>query len=163
MQKNYQSLQAKYFPNNPTNCSGDPSIYLDLIWISGQVSQSDLDDKWIEYLKEERYYQVDDRTDELIELGYSYAGKQFSLSASAKTNILAIHSNRSDPALIYPIEYNTINDLDNFFIPNLTVLHEMFLAAFGTTKAHLDSGSALKDLIRVATTEQEINLIIDNR
>jgi hypothetical protein len=87
----------------------------------------------------------------------------FSLSANAQTNILALDNTRDDPALSYPIEYSTIDDLDNYFVADSTDLHNMYLTALATKKAHVDSGTLLKDNIRDATTEAAVELIVDNR
>ena len=67
MEKNYQELQVEYFPNNPTNCNGNPAIYEDLIWTEQQVSKQQLDDVWLGFLKKERYIQIDNKTSDLIE------------------------------------------------------------------------------------------------
>jgi hypothetical protein len=39
----------------------------------------------------------------------------------------------------------------------------MYLTALTTKKAHLDSGTALKDQIRAAADTSAVNAIIDNR
>jgi hypothetical protein len=39
----------------------------------------------------------------------------------------------------------------------------MYLTALSTKKAHLDSGTALKNQVRAATTHNEIDAVIDNR
>jgi hypothetical protein len=106
---------------------------------------------------------IDNRTGELINLGYNFATKQFSLSANAQTNILALDHTKDDPALIYPIEYNTIDDMDSFSIPDSTTLHNMYLTALTTKKGVIDSGTALKDSVRLATDEAGVDAVIDNR
>lgn len=110
-----------------------------------------------------RFNEIDRRTVELIHLGYSFGGKQFPLSANAQTNILALQVTKDDPALVYPIEYNTIDDLESYSIPNAATVHGMYLTALATKKASLDSGTALKDQIRAAVNEAEVNAVIDNR
>lgn len=106
---------------------------------------------------------IDQRTAELIELGYTYQGKQFSLSQNAQINILALDEVRNDPAITYPIEYNTIDDLDNYFVVDATDVHNMYLTALATKKGLVDSGTLIKDSIRACTTEAEVDSIIDNR
>jgi len=106
---------------------------------------------------------IDDRTGELISSGYNFTGKQFSLSANAQTNILALDNSRDDPALTFPIEYNTIDDADSFFIPDSTTLHGMYLTALATKKGVVDSGTSLKNQVRAAIDEAEVDAVIDNR
>jgi hypothetical protein len=71
------------------------------------------------------------------------------MSANAQTNILALDHSKDDPAMSYPIEYSTINDDDNYFVQNATDLHNMYLTALGTKKSWVDSGTQLKDAVRV--------------
>ena len=106
---------------------------------------------------------IDNRTSELIALGFTYSTKQFSLSASAQSNLLGLDLSKDDPALTYPIKYNTIDDLDSYSVPDSTDMHSMFLTALATKKGHLDSGTVLKQQVRDATTISELDLVIDNR
>jgi len=117
----------------------------------------------LEEYKAARYVEIDERTGELILQGFSYGGKVFSLSQNAQINILGLNQTRNDPALTYPIIYNTIDDLDNYSIVSPEELHTMYLTALGTKKAVVDSGSNLKEAIRTAASEAEVEQIIDNR
>ena len=117
----------------------------------------------LERYKAQKNQAIDQRSGELISLGYSFAGEQFSLSANGQTNILALDTTRDDPALTYPIEFNTKDDLGTFSIPDAATLHGMFLTALATKKTHLDSGTLLKDQVRAATTIAEVEAVIDNR
>lgn len=110
-----------------------------------------------------RYNEIDERTYELISEGFTYAGKIFSLSENAQTNILALDNTKDDPALAYPIVYNTIDDLDTYNVADATDLHNMYLTALATKKGHLDSGTSLKQQIRDAVDEAAVDAIIDNR
>ena len=106
---------------------------------------------------------IDTRSEEIISAGYTYAGKQFSLSANAQTNILAMHTIREDPAVTYPVTFNTIDDDDVYNVANSADMHGMFLTALGTKKAVLDSGTALKDSVRTATDKAGVDAVVDNR
>ena len=117
----------------------------------------------LEQYKEMRYKEIDTRTAEIITQGFTYQNKVFSLSQNAQINILAINETREDPALSYPIIYNTIDDLDSYSVTDATDLHNMYLTALGTKKGVVDSGTALKDSVRIAVNETEVELIIDNR
>ena len=82
---------------------------------------------WLESYKLQRFAEINERTAELIESGYTYKGFNFSLSDRAQTNILALYS------------------------------------ALATKKSYLDSGTVLKEQIRAATTQAEVDIINDIR
>lgn len=124
----------------------------------GTLTEVSLDD-----YKQLRYKEIDNRTGELISQGFTYQSKVFSLSANAQTNILALDNTRDDPALTYPIKYNTIDDLDSYDVVDSTDLHTMYLTALSTKKGHVDSGTTLKTSVRNATTKAEVDAVIDNR
>lgn len=152
----------------PTQCPIDSahSVTLESAVILEEdiyVNDGTLTDVTLDDYKALRYHEIDTKTEEKIGLGFSYAGKVFSLSANAQTNILALDNTRDDPALSYPIEYSTIDDLDNYFVQNSTDLHNMYLTALATKKSWVDSGTTLKDSVRTATTHAEVDTIIDNR
>jgi hypothetical protein len=113
--------------------------------------------------KELRYHEIDSKTTEIILLGFTYQSKVFSLSQNAQINLLALDETRDDPALTYPIIYNTIDDLDSYTVVDSTDLHTMYLTALATKKGIVDSGTVLKTSIRNATTEAEVDAVIDNR
>lgn len=131
----------------------------DIINFYNSITESD----WLDIYKQERFESINQRTQELIELGYSYSGNQFSLSDKAQTNILALYATKDDPILVYPITFNTIDDLVTFDAVDSSEIAGMYYTALATKKAHLDSGTALKDQIRIATTKTAVDLIEDNR
>lgn len=109
---------------------------------------------------------IDRRTGELISLGYEFppaSGNIFSLSSTAQTNILALDHSKDDPALTYPISYNTIDDLNSFDVPDSATMHNMYLTALATKKGAVDSGTTLKDAVRSAVDEAGVDAVIDNR
>ena len=110
-----------------------------------------------------RFKEIDDRTGGLISNGFTYKGLVFSLSQNAQINILGMDSTRDDAAITYPIEYSTIDDLAHYSVTDATDLHSMYLTALGTKKYFVDTGTVLKDAIRAAVDEAEVELIIDNR
>lgn len=113
--------------------------------------------------KKMKFESIDNRTAELIAEGFLYASKTFSLSSSAQTNILALDNSRLDPAITYPIKYNTIDDNDVYELIDADDVHSMYLTALAVKKGHLDSGTALKDQVRAATTNEECDAVVDNR
>ena len=118
---------------------------------------------WIDSYRVQKFAEINNNTGSLIELGYTYSGHTFSLSEKAQTNILALYSTKDDPHLIYPILFNTKDDLDTFVVVDANEISNMYFTALATKKAHLDSGTVLKDQIRNAVTIAEIDAIQDNR
>ena len=114
-------------------------------------------------LKEFRYDEIDARTGEIISEGFTYQTKIFSLSQNAQINILGLDNAKDDPAMVYPIEYNTIDDLDSYSVVDATDVHNMYLTALATKKATTDSGTAIKQQIRDAADIPAVNAIVDNR
>jgi len=117
---------------------------------------------WLQTYKLQRFEEINNRTGELIEGGYTYSGFSFSLSDRAQTNILALYSTKDDPILVYPIKFNT-DDLNTFDAVNASEIANMYYSALATKKIFLDSGTGLKDQIRNAITQNEIDSINDNR
>jgi hypothetical protein len=113
--------------------------------------------------KDVRFKEIDATTFERISLGFSYNNLVFSLSQNAQINILGMDEVRDDPAMTYPIEYSTIDDLAHYTVTDSTDLHNMYLTALGTKKSWVDSGTVLKDAVRAAIDENAVSLIIDNR
>jgi hypothetical protein len=137
---------------------------------TGNVQADDLSGWWLkdtikcldlaEY-KACRNNEINERTGELIALGYSYAGFTFPLSDHAQTNLLGIYSTKE--LLTYPIEWNNIDDTAVYQITDATDVSNIFLTALGTKKASLDSGTHLKQQIEDAVSYSAVQAIIDNR
>jgi high-affinity nickel permease len=113
--------------------------------------------------KSDKTVAIDDKTRELIQQGFTFAGLVFSLSTSSQSTLLGLDALRNDPLLVYPINYNTLDDLDVYAIPDAATMHAFFLTAVGTVRAWLDSGTALKNLVRAAATVAAVNAIVDPR
>lgn len=104
---------------------------------------------------------IDKRTGEIISGGFSYGGKVFSLSSQAQTNIT--NTFLAKDILSYPVEWNTKDDAETINISNASELTVFYQTALGTVKAIIDSGTALKNQVRISTTVEELQLIQDNR
>ena len=138
---------------------------------TGDFQSDDLSGYWIKDThipcldllgyKHYRIDEINERTGELIALGYSYSGLQFPLSDHAQTNLLGIYTVKE--FLTYPIEWNNINDTAVYNITDATAVTNIFLTALSTKKASLDSGTALKQQIEACTTYLEVQAITDNR
>lgn len=113
--------------------------------------------------KYDKSQSIDDRTNELIMLGYIHDGVTFSLSIPAQTNLLALYTTRNEPSITYPIEYNNIDDSVLYSVPDAATIEAMYLTALGTKKAHLDSGTVFKTAVRNAVDKAGVDAVIDNR
>jgi len=109
--------------------------------------------------KHHKYKSIDKATDALVSAGFSFAGKQFSLSANARQRIIAVDLMRNDPAIAYPVNWNTIDDADSLPIADSEMMHGMALTAMGTVRAYIDMGSAAKAQVRLATTVEEVESV----
>lgn len=154
---------------SPTKCPVDAGhlvnlesaviIEKDITALDGTPTEITLED-----LKSIRFTEIDSRTGELIANGFEYppaSGKLFSLSTSAQINISALNQSRDE--LTYPINYNTIDDMDFYDVSDAADLHNMYLTALSVKKAHLDSGTALKAQVRAAVDDAGVNAVVDNR
>lgn len=125
-------------------------------------------DTWLEQsklpqFKEDKLKAIDARTVELINLGFIYAGKQFSLSERAQNTWTGLYTIRNEPVLTYPVKINLLDDSGTHQLANATEVQAFYLTAVGTYRARLDSGTALKDQVRVAATTADIEAIQDPR
>ncbi len=117
-------------------------------------------------LQTSRMDEIDLKTRELIAGGFTYppnSGQVFSLSLRSQAKIIATHNARVDPLLRFPQRWNTNDNKGVVTIPSKEGLHAFYMTAMGTVRIHLDSGTALKDQIRAATTRAEVDAVIDNR
>ena len=99
----------------------------------------------------------------LTTAGFTYSSNQFSLSVEAQSKMTGAHGVRSDPALSYPIEWNTIDDLATISIATPAALDAFYLTGVGAARTHLDSGTALKDDVRAAATITAVEAVTDTR
>jgi hypothetical protein len=107
--------------------------------------------------------EIDARTDELIAAGFTYDSKTFSLSQAAQSRLTGINQVRDDAAVTYPIVWNTLDDSDTLSIVDSAALLTFYLTAMGTYRTHVDSGTALKDDVRAATTIAAVDAVVDSR
>jgi hypothetical protein len=105
---------------------------------------------------------IDQKTVELIEQGFVFSSKTFSLSREAQLNLIAMEGKKSIEGA-FPAMWNTLDDLDTLIINNVTVWDAFYETAFGTKRFHLESGTALKDTVRAAATNAELDDITDPR
>lgn len=117
----------------------------------------------LDELKQFRFTQIDKQTDELFKLGYTFRGVQFSLSGEAQRFLTAMYCVRENPAFVYPVRYNSLDDTGYVDLAAASDIEEMYLTAIGTGRVYLGSGTALKDSIRAATTIEDVTAVVDTR
>lgn len=114
-------------------------------------------------LKARKFTAIDSKTDYLISLGFSYSSKQFSLSAEAQSRLNGVFQLRDDPSMVYPVTWNTKDDNDYVELADSAAVRDFYLAAVAAYRGPIDSGTALKEQVRVASTVAEVNAIYDPR
>ena len=117
-------------------------------------------------LKAARMLEIDARTEELFASGFEYpaeSGKIFSLSVQSQLKITSAWLMRNEAGFVYPVRWNTRDNVDVHEMGDAAALSTFYAVAIGTARAYCDSGTALKDAIRAATTSAEVNAVIDNR
>lgn len=133
-----------------------------------RLSVKSLYDAWSEQTKlpgakEAKLKAIDTRTVELINQGFTYAGKVFSLSERAQNTWTGLYTVRNEPVLTYPVKINLLDDSGTHDLVNAADVQGFYLTAVGTYRARLDSGTGLKDQVRAATTLAGIEAVQDNR
>lgn len=110
-------------------------------------------------LKELRYNEIDAKTSMLIQQGFVYDSKTFSLSLPAQTNWHAIKNQPTE--FTFPVTVSTI-DNSGYDLAQSNV-SAFWQAGKDTLKAHIDSGRILKKQIFDAVDIAAVNAIVDNR
>lgn len=110
-----------------------------------------------------KYAEIDARTDQLIYEGFMFAGKRFSLSLGAQLKMIGTNQVRARPEIAYPIVWNTIDDADKHQLVDADEVLAFYLQGVGTYRAHVDSGTELKDQVRAATTIAAVQAVEDAR
>lgn len=151
------------------NNYGDPNLFILFESELSQEDQTTLDgivtnhDGSLLKVKRDKYLAIDKRTKELIGEGFTFDETVFSLSQAAQMRLVGINQVRDLPQVTYPIKWNSKKDDDVYNVANAGALLNMFLTGLGTYRAHVDSGTAIKDLVRAATTVAEVEAIVDPR
>ena len=130
------------------------------------MTTAEKDAQLLDVTKKRKFEAVDRRTGELIAQGFEFpaaSGQFFSLSSEAQRNIEGLDHSRDFPELAYPVSWNTLDDLGMLSIADSATAHSFFLAALSTYRGHLDSGTALKDQVRAATTIAAVDAVTDGR
>jgi len=102
---------------------------------------------------------IDKKTQYLISQGFSFDGKQFSLSEPAQINWLGLKT--LEDVITWPIEITTKSDGSY----SLAQSNLIFFLGTGkaTIKAYIDSGRNLKTAINDAITQAGLDAVVDGR
>ena len=146
----------------------EPAIKLYFVTLPGAPEEAIIDAKIaahsnIDSLRAVCRTTVDEKTGELIALGFSHSSNTFSLSRNAQINWLGLDMKKA--ALTYPYEITTKDDLA-YSIADQAELQTMIDKAFIAKETPIVSGRALKLSINVAADKDALNLIMvdnDNR
>jgi hypothetical protein len=116
-------------------------------------------------LKAQRCEEIDARTVALIFQGFTHAGKVFSLSHPAQLYWTNMYVARAilTATVAFPLRVNTLDDLATHDIADATEVETFYATAVGTVKARLGGGTVLKDAVRAAATQAEVDAVVDSR
>lgn len=107
--------------------------------------------------------EIDERTVQHIAEGFVFNDMRFSLSQNSQLQLLGLGAFARAKAISYPVRYNTLDDKNVFELDDADTVEEFVATAIGTYRRWLDSGTALKDLVRKAETKDELDAIEDAR
>jgi len=116
--------------------------------------------------KEAKFKLIDQKTSDLIADGFEYppgSGSKFSLSIEAQSLMLGAYQSRNAAFMAYPMEWNMKDDSGSIQLLTPEEFEQFYLSALGTIRAHRDSGTTLKNLVRAAQTKSEVSAILDER
>lgn len=159
---NYMTIASKYYSDKQATCHSDPSVYENIIWSGDSVSKASLEEHYLDYLKENKCSDIDTRTRELIDEGFIYNSIGFSLSHNAQRNWMVNMRELEQGNIAFPMNYPT-NDSGIYPIVDATEFNTMYYTALAAVQGHVVSGAGLKVQVKMAATEEAIDLIQDNR
>jgi hypothetical protein len=108
-----------------------------------------------------RILAIDSRTSELIAAGFTYNSVEISLSLNSQSRIHGTYTARA--LLTYPVEWNSLDDTALLTLVDQTDVESFFGAALTAVRTAIDSGTVLKTAVRDATTQAELDAVVDNR
>lgn len=111
--------------------------------------------------KARRFVEIDHRTDALIASGFSFRDMRFSLSLEAQARLQFMNSERE--MLQYPVVYNSVDDNSALTLTEAAEVRTFALTAAGTLRYYLDTGTALKQLVRDAGSTADVQAVMDTR
>lgn len=144
--------------------AGVPSQYWKITGDTvSEMSAAEKDAACLSDVKAAKCAAIDARTSELIAQGFTYDSKTFSLSIEAQAKMAGVQQVKDNVAVTYPIVWNNIDDTDTVSLADAAALEAFYLAGVGAYRTHADSGTALKDQVRAASTVAAVEAITDSR
>jgi len=138
-----------------------------------QAEKDQLDEIPLDVVKKNRFIEIDEKTTVLIEHGFGYDDKTFSLSRQAQSNMLGVKAAIADhraagtlaafEAAFFPLKFNTLDDLDSVALAKVVDFLAFYDTAMGTVRVYLDGGTSLKAAIRAAVDKAGVDAVVDER
>ena len=113
--------------------------------------------------KQAKNQRIDDRSVDLEAEGFTYSGKKLGLTGIAQSRAAALKHIVTDPSVSFPITVETADGLDSIEIANPGAFNQYYTEQALASRAIQDSGDALKNQVRAATTIEEVDAIVDDR
>lgn len=128
-------------------------------------------DQTIEDARQEVFARIDERSAQLIARGFEHEGIVFSTSGYAQDrynamltiSLAQISSGNHTMGISYPLKLNSLDDTDSLTVNNPVELFSFCSTALNYIRAQVDSGWDLKEAVRQATTQEELDAFVDNR
>jgi len=118
-------------------------------------------DESIDDGRKEVFERIDERTYELIEKGFEHQGIVFSCSERAQIRYNGMLS--LSAGLTYPLEINSLDDKQRLTLASAEETVAFCVAAATYVRDQVDSGTTLKQQACEATTQEELDAIVDTR
>lgn len=115
----------------------------------------------LQFERQEFFQRIDKRTFNLIESGFTYQDLVFSCSERAQIRYNGMLTLAE--GLTYPLEINTLDDLGKLVLANAEETVAFCIAAANYVREQVDRGTILKEQVRSAQTQEEIDAIVDDR
>jgi hypothetical protein len=113
----------------------------------------------IDITREEKHYEIDQRTHEIVEEGFIFDDKTFGLDV--RCQIEWVYLKMFEAEQIWPVKIKTVNG--EIYDLQQADLHNFALTAFNKIREAFDGSIALKESINMYSTEEEILNIEDTR
>lgn len=104
---------------------------------------------------------VDAKTRALILQGYQHNSRIFSASETAQKNMSEVRANKD--VLTYPFNMATKDNSEIYAIADAAEVEAMYQSGLGTITYHYQTGNALKAACLAATTQAELDAVVDTR
>lgn len=144
--------------------------YTCTIRFDADITQSELDAIIVAYipavggldgLKRKKYLEIDTKTDELMALGFTHAGRQFSLSIPSQINWTNIGINPN--LLTYPYGISVLDDSEVYSFADAAEITAAYYEAVSRKEYLIQSGRDLKSQVLAASSQAEIDAVVDAR